>query len=180
MLLTFPALSIVLLLLLVFRNRKRRNIRLTQTVDSRLTEIFEEPYEERFYWWEAWRLIERFIVSGITVFLSNPIYRVIYLIPVFVFFAYFHFRMNPYKKSMYILRRLDTVSWLCLFINLGTNSARAVAYLYNVPNAESVNHALRAATVLEQLFSPLWYLIISFLKKKLVEKFPFLSFFECF
>ena len=180
MLLTFPVLSIVLLFVLILRNKKRRNIHLTQTVDERLIEIFEEPYKERFYWWEAWRLLERLIVSGITVFLSNPIHRVIYLIPIFLFFTYFHFRMNPYKKSMFILRRLDTISWLCLLINLGTNSARAVAYLYNVPDAESVNQALRVATILEQLCSPLWYLIISFVKKKLSEKFAFLSFFECF
>ena len=178
MFLTFP--SLIVLLIFKARSKKRNNIRLSQTVDGRLIEILEEPYKERFYWWEAWRLVERFIVSGIAVFLTNPIYRILYLIPVFVFFANFHFRMNPYNNSMYVLKRLDNFSWLCLFIHLGTNGMRAVAYIYDVPNVASISYALKAADVLEELFSPLWYLVISFVKKKILEKFLIATFLECF
>ena len=138
-------------------------------VDERLEEIFEQPYREKFFWWESWRLIERLIVSGIAVFLTNPIYRILYMTPVFVLLAYFHFRMNPYKRSMYILKRLDSVSWFCLFLHLFINGMRAVVYIYDVPNIDFISHALQAANILEHLFTPLWYLIISFLLKKLYE-----------
>ncbi|XP_066935564.1 uncharacterized protein [Clytia hemisphaerica] len=139
-------------------------------IGNRFTEIFEEPYRDKFFWWESWRLIERFIVSGIAVFLTNPIYRILYLTPVFASLSYFHFRMNPYKRSMYILKRLDMVSWFCLFVLLFINGMRAVVYIYDVPNIDFISHALEAANILENLFSPLWYLIISFIFKKLCEK----------
>ena len=53
--------------------------------------MFELPYKQQYVWWEAWRLMERFIIAGMSVFLTNPIYRIMY------------------KK------RLDAVSWVCLF-----------------------------------------------------------------
>uniref|UniRef100_A0A7M5XKV8 Uncharacterized protein n=1 Tax=Clytia hemisphaerica TaxID=252671 RepID=A0A7M5XKV8_9CNID len=118
-------------------------------IGNRFAEIFEQPYREKFFWWESWRLIERFIVSGIAVFLTNPIYRILYLTPVFASLSYFHFRMNPYKRSMYILKRLDTVSWFFLSIHLFINGMRAVVYIYDVPNIDFISHALEAAKILE-------------------------------
>ena len=52
-------------------------------IDERFKEIFEEPYKEKFVWWESWRLFERLIVSGMAVFLTNPIYRILYMTPIF-------------------------------------------------------------------------------------------------
>ena len=140
-------------------------------IEQRFAEIFEEPYRKNFFWWESWRLIERLIVSGTAVFLTNPIYRILYMTPVFAFLTYFHLRMNPYKRSMYILKRLDSVSWLCLSVHLFINGIRAVVYIYDVPNIDFINHALQAANILEEFFSPLWYLITSFIFNKLYDAF---------
>ena len=169
MFLTFPFFSVFMALSI--RNKKRNIVRLTQETDSRLIEIFEEPYKEKFYWWEAWRLTERFIVSGFAVFMTNPIDRILYLTPIFLIFAYFHFRINPYKRSMYILKRLDSVAWFCLFGNLGINGMRAIVYMYDVPNVAKINNTLHVANIFEQLFSPLWYLIISLIAKKVYDYF---------
>ena len=167
--LTFPSFSI---LNIIWRLKKKSNsINFNQNIDTQLKAIFEEPYKEEFYWWEAWRLFERFIVSGVAVFFINPIKRLTYLTPIFVFFVFFHFRLNPYKRSMPVLNKLDIVSWICLFINLGTNGMRAVVYIYNVQYVGSIKYALKAAEIMEQIFSPLWYLIVSLIKAKLVKKF---------
>ena len=140
-------------------------------VDERLKEILEQPYRKKLFWWESWRLVERLIVSGFAAFFTNPIYRILSLTPVFVLLTYFHFRMNPYKCSMYILKRLDSVSWFCLSLHLFINGIRAVVYIYDVPNVDFISNALQAANILENIFSPLWYLIISFIFKKVYEKF---------
>ena len=166
---TFPAFSI--LIVVYISNRKRNIVHLKHEDDDRLLEIFEEPYKKRFYWWEAWRLTERFIVSGIAVFMTNPIDRILYLLPVFAVFTYIHFRLNPFKRTMYILKRLDGVAWFCLLINLGINAMRAFAYIYDAPNVARVQNTLGVANIFEQIFSPLWYLIISFIAKKIYEKF---------
>ena len=129
--------------------------------------MFELPYKENCIWWEAWRLMERFIIAGLSVFLTNPIYRILYITPIFAFFCYLHRRVNPYKRSMFILKRLDAVSWICLFLLSLLSEMRAIAYIYNIPTVDSISYALQAADVSEQIFSPLWYLIISFIVTKL-------------
>ncbi|XP_066926182.1 uncharacterized protein [Clytia hemisphaerica] len=128
-----------------------------QKADGRLVEIFELPYKEKYFWWEAWRLMERFIVAGLSVFLTNPIYRILYITSAFALFSYLHRRVNPYKRTMFLLKRLDAVSWICLLLISLLNEMRAVAYIYNIPNVDSINHALKAADILEKVFSPLWH-----------------------
>ncbi|XP_066926100.1 uncharacterized protein [Clytia hemisphaerica] len=146
---------------------KKDNRHLHQKADDRLVEMFELPYKEKYIWWEAWRLMERFIIAGLSVFLTNPIYRILYITSLFALFWYLHKRINPYKRSMFILKRLDSVSWVCLFLLSLFNEMRAVAYIYNIPNVDSINYALKAANVFEQLFSPLWYFMISLIIRKL-------------
>ena len=72
---------------------------------------------------------------------------------------------------MFVLKRLDSVSWGCLFLLSLLNGMRAVVYMYEVPNTDSIKHALKAADILERIFSPLWYLIVSFIVKKVRERF---------
>ena len=74
--LTFP---IALFLRILFKRLVKREQRhIHQKANNRLVEIFEEPYKEKYVWWEAWRLMERFIVAGLSVFrsyLSNFMYH---------------------------------------------------------------------------------------------------------
>ena len=129
--------------------------------------MFELPYKKKYFWWEAWRLMERFIIAGLSVFLTNPIYRILYITAVFAIFCYLHRKLDPYKESMFILKRLDLVGWVCLFVSALLNGYRAVVYIYDIPNVDSINYALKAADVLENIFSPLWYVIISYILKLL-------------
>ena len=138
-----------------------------QVTDERLVEIADQPYKEKFIWWEGVRFMERFIIAALTVFLSNPIYRILYVTTVFAFFWYLHSKVSPYKRSMFLLKRLDAVSWVCLFILALLNQMRAVVYIYNIPNVDSIYYALKAAEILEQIFSPLWYFVIAFILMKL-------------
>ena len=137
---------------------------------DRLEEILAEPYKEQFVWWEAWRLSERLILTGISVFLINPVVRIFYMAPVIVLFFYVHFRMKPYKNSMFLLCRLDLVSFFCLCLHLISNTIRAIAYVYNLTADDFIASILEGSKYVEQIASPLWYLVVSFLAKKILEK----------
>ena len=96
--LTFPFVSYIDVLFKKFIRTEGRALH--ERVDDRLVEMFELPYKEKYIWWEAWRLMERFIIAGMSVFLTNPIaiYRVLYITLVFAFFCHLHRRVNPYKR----------------------------------------------------------------------------------
>ena len=142
-----------------------------QVVDDQLRELGSQHFKDKYIWWEGWRLMERFIIAALSVFLTNPIYRILYITPVFAFFWYLHSKISPYKRSMFLLKRLDAVSWVCLLIIALLNQMRAVVYIYNIPNVDSIYYALKAADILEQMFSPLWYFIIAYILMKLGKKF---------
>ena len=167
--LTFPITCFIRTVYGKCRRNTEENI--GQVTDERLAEIADQPYKEKFIWWEGVRFMERFIIAALTVFLSNPIYRILYITTVFAFFWYLHSKISPYKRSMFLLKRLDAVSWVCLFILALLNQMRAVAYIYNIRNVDTIFYALRAANVLEQIFSPLWYFIIAFILMKLSKRF---------
>ena len=44
-------------------------------INTSLENIFEEPYREKYFWWEAWIPYERLIVACITTFLIDPVTR---------------------------------------------------------------------------------------------------------
>ena len=97
--------------------------------------------------------------------------RILYIATVFTFFWYLHSKISPYKRSMFLLKRLDAVSWVCLLVLSLLNGYRAVVYIYEIRNVDSIYYALKAADILEQIFSPLWYFIIAFILMKLSQKF---------
>uniref|UniRef100_A0A7M5TUS6 Uncharacterized protein n=1 Tax=Clytia hemisphaerica TaxID=252671 RepID=A0A7M5TUS6_9CNID len=146
-----------------------------ELIYERLKESLEEPYRENLFWWETWRLLERLIIAALAVFAPYPLYRTLFMTPVFVVFTFLHYRINPYSKknktdSQCILQRLDIVSWICLSFHLFINGMRAVVYIYDVPNIDFIKNTLEACYILENLFSPLWYLIISYIATELYEK----------
>ena len=163
-LLTFPPLAVTAIACKKFIKKESRHLH--KKADDRLVEMFELPYKENYFWWEAWRLMERFIIAGLSVFLTNPIYRILYITAIFAFFCHLHRRLNPYKRTMFILKRLDAFSWVCLFFLSLLNGYRAVVYIYNIPRVDSIYYALKAADIFEQIFSPLWYFIIAFIFMK--------------
>ena len=167
--LMFPVLSLLRMIWKMKSGSETESI--PKDTDDRLAEIADQPYKEKYIWWEAWRFMERFIIAAFSVFLTNPIYRILYITTIFAFFWYLHSKVSPYKRSMFLLKRLDAVSWVCLFILSLLNEMRAVVYIYNIPNVDSIYYALKAADVIEQIFSPLWYFIIAFILMKVCQKF---------
>ena len=160
-----------------FSSKERRHhlsqssYNINRKIKFRFQEIFEEPYKSSFIWWEAWRLLERFVVTAFSIFIINPVLRTIYLAPILIFFLYFHFRMDPFKESMGILRQLDMVSYFCLCIHLVINSLRSVSYIYSLHDDELMISIEKAFSICEEIVSPLWYLILSMVGNKLIAKF---------
>ena len=159
MFLTFPSVALVMMSCKKFIKTESRHLH--EKADERLVEMFELPYKEQYIWWEAWRLMERFIIAGLSVFLTNPIYRILYITSLFALFCQLHRRVNPYKRSMFILKRLDAFSWVCLFLLSLLNEMRAIVYIYDIQKVDSIYYALRASNILEQIFSPIWYFIVA-------------------
>ena len=168
--------SIFILYLLIKAFNRTFDTRNTETHESKIIkkfeEIFEEAYEDKYWWWECWRLIERLFISVIVIFEINPIIRIFILSPVIIFLLWFHYTCKPFKKPMKILYRLDVISFMFLCLNLIINCARATIYFYDLPlNQYPINTVLTICVYFEEIFSPLWwllcYLIWSFLRKKI-------------
>ena len=70
---------------------------------------------------------------------------------------------------MFLLKRLDAFSWVCLFMLSLLNGMRAVVYIYNIPHVDTIYYALEAANILEQILSPIWYFIIALFISKVWE-----------
>ena len=178
---TFPPFKIIVFLTIRYSNfnfKIQSKGEDDKSINSRLEDIFEEPYRKNYFWWEAWALYERLIVACIATFLIDPVTRLYSLTPVFLLFLWFHNWAKPYKPSMKILFDLDILSYICLCFNLVSNMIRAVVYIYSLPSSQyPIEKALDVTRYLEFIFSPLWplivYLIVAFTMKKL-------NFLKCF
>ena len=73
---------------------------------------------------------------------------------VLLFLAYFHFRLKPYKDEMFVLYRLDIVSYICLFFQLLVSLIRVFVIVYGSPVKDTFDFQL------ESVLIPLWYLPI--------------------
>jgi len=71
---------------------------------------------------------------------------------------------------MFVLRRLDLVSFFCLCLHLISNTIRAIAYVYNITADDFIASLLEGSKYMEQIASPLWYLMFAYLAKKIGEK----------
>ena len=172
---TFPPMTIIVFLTIRYSNF---NVKIKskgedeENINSRLKDIFEEPYRKNYFWWEAWTLYERLIVACIVTFSTDPVIRLYSLTPVLVLFLWFHNWAKPYKPSMKILFNLDILSYICLCFNLVSNMIRAVVYIYSLPPLQYlIDKSLDVTRYLEFIFSPLWplivYFIVAFTMKKL-------------
>ena len=146
------------------------NVRTNKNIRNRFKEIFEEPYKTFFIWWESWRLLERLTITALNIFIINPLLRTIYLAPVLIFFLYFNLWMDPFKKSMNVVRKFDMVSYFCLCIHLVINSMRSVSYIYSLCDDELMMSIEKILGYTQEAFSPLWYLIVSFVGNKIYAK----------
>ena len=141
-------------------------------INKSLENIFEEPYSEKYFWWETWTLYERLIVACIATFLIDPVIRLCSLTPVLLLFLWFHNWAKPHKPSMKILFHLDVLSYICLCFSLVANMIRAIVYIYSLPLTQyPIDKALAVSQYLEYIFTPLWplilYFIVIFTMKKL-------------
>ena len=87
-----------------------------------------------------------------------------------IFFLFFHFRMNSFKESMPSLRQLDMMTYFCLCIHLVMNLMRSVSYIYNLHDDELMVSIEEIFSNCQEIVSPLWYLILNLLGKKLLDK----------
>ena len=102
-------------------------------INTSLKKFFEEPYREKYFWWETWILYERLIGACITTFLIDPVIRLCSLTPVLLLFLWLYNWAKPYIRSMNILFYLDVLSYICLCFSLISNMIRAIVFIYSLP-----------------------------------------------
>ena len=142
----------------------KKNIFFDKFTKTRLEEIFEEAYHEDFWWWEAWRIMEKLIFSCLAVLIHDLLKRIFTMAVVLIFLIYFHFRLNPYKREMPFLYRLDMASFVCLVFHLVLNLIRLFVVVYGSSVTETFNFHL------DSVLTPLWFLPLYFLFHKLKTK----------
>ena len=138
-----------------------KNVIFDQKARRQFQEIFEDPYRDQFWWWEMWRIVEKLIFSVLSVFIHNLLIRIYVMGVVLLFLAYFHFRLKPYKDEMFVLYRLDIVSYICLFFQLLVSLIRVFVIVYGSPVKDTFDFQL------ESVLIPLWYLPIYFFVYKI-------------
>ena len=143
------------------KKNKMKNVIFDQKARRQFQEIFEDPYRDQFWWWEMWRIVEKLIFSVLSVFIHNLLIRIYVMGVVLLFLAYFHFRLKPYKDEMFVLYRLDIVSYICLFFQLLVSLIRVFVIVYGSPVKDTFDFQL------ESVLIPLWYLPIYFFVYKI-------------
>ena len=79
--------SVPIFAILAWTGRIRRDKKNEERLfGNELFQMFEESYRSNFFWWESYRLYERFLMTAIITFVINPIKRTIILCPLFVLF----------------------------------------------------------------------------------------------
>ena len=163
--LAFP---IIVPIVFVFRmtsnSDSQESLVFDENAKSHLKEILEDPYKESFWWWEVWRIVEKLIFNTLAVFIHDVLTRIYVMTVVLIVLTYIHFRLNPYKKKMFILYRMDILSFICLFFHLEMNLIRAFVIVYGSPVKDTFDFYL------ESVLTQLWYLPIYFLIKKVTMK----------
>ena len=164
--LSFPIASPFVFIAITFYKRRQgiANVYVNEDAREHLEEIFEEPYKDHFWWWEGLKLVERLVLSAISVFVLDPLNRIFIMSVVLLVLAYLHFRLQPYKADMFVLYQLDIVSFMCLFFHLVVILIRTFVIVYGSPVKETFDFHL------ESVFTPLWYLVAYALVCKIRRK----------
>ncbi|XP_066923316.1 uncharacterized protein [Clytia hemisphaerica] len=134
-------------------------------IQEKLYETFETPYKTNMFWWEAWRLYERLILSFLATYLIDPVVRMTILAPIITIYLIIHYYVNPYKNN--VLTKLDLSSYFCLCLHAVINMFRSVVYIHSLPLQFPIDFGVKITNVMEEMFTPLWILLALLIHKKL-------------
>ena len=134
-----------------------------------LFQKFEQSYRPNFFWWESYRLVERLLVAAVVTFVINPVERLMILSPIFVMITIFHYLVNPYKRSLKLVKTLDLFSNAFLCLMLIVNIFRADVFTHNLSYQFPVDKVSKMVSYFEYIFSPWWIFIICFFINKFTK-----------
>ena len=140
-----------------------------EEIQEQLYETFETPYKTNMFWWEAWRLYERLILSFLATYLIDPVIRMVILAPIITIYLIIHYYVNPYKND--VLTKLDLSSYFCLCLHAVINMFRSVVYIHSLPLQFPINIGVKITNIMEEMFTPLWILLVLLIFQKLQKKF---------
>ena len=154
-----------------------KDTRNVSKVKKVLSEIFEESYRlktndsrEETVFYETWRLYQRVLLAVVATFWIKPIERITLLTPAVTLVIISYFVSKPYKPGMYILHWMEVFSFLGVFVCLINNMFRAVLYVYDINDEDTVTFVWKVFAVLDLLFSPICVLIYCFIIKPIYNK----------
>ena len=120
----------------------------------------------KYVFWEHWRLIQRLMLSMVTSYLKNPIYKIYLSSPLLLIFFVVYLKVKPFKRSLFVLHWLEVGSLIGICYQLLYNLLKSYLYLYDVPNKTHEELLLNFFRYTEFLFTPLFlfaaYLVCSF------------------
>ena len=121
-------------------------------------QLFEQPFREHVFCWDAWRLFQRLIIALFAVFLTNPLLRLGCIVLVTLFLLIVHLKVTPNKDHLVNFLETASLSSLCILVTV--NLFRSFLYVYNVNNDDAISKFWRIYVVLESILHPLIFLLI--------------------
>jgi len=169
--------------------RRKTNIDHNKRQFQRIREMYEEPYRlkhgstEKYVFWEHWRLIQRLVLSIITTYLKNPLWKIYMSSPVILSFFLVYLKVKPFKKTLFLLHWLEICSLIGLCYQMLYNLLKGYIYLYDAPNNINSDVLVKFFVYTEFLFSPLavfvLYLVGNLFYKHIHQKLFRGSSYEC-
>lgn len=143
----------------------KKNLKITNDHNvqqaAMIHKIFGAPYRpdnnnvERVSW-ESWRLVQRFILVVISIFVVNPLYKVTAMFPCIVLFTVIYIKVNPYKERYWVLHWLEISSLLNCFIVIAYSFFHAFYSVFsNAGSTEDVKSLVTALLHMELVLSPI-------------------------
>ena len=145
---------------------------------SRVLQAEEDLFcqNNRFLNWQCVQFYRTIAMNIATIFITNPVYRFLSLVPILsVFYAHDRSRC-PYKNDH--LNRLQAFSTLCLLFILVCNLVASVSFIADISMVNNVSSAVRICSIVEimlyglvPLYFPIWKvwdIVITIRRKKRV------------
>ena len=160
LLITFPPYSIYYIL----KNYNHANVELCQTREecSCVNEILKDNdsmfrLNDSFINWDVVLLLRSLVITTMTTFVINPLYRLLLLLVVF-FICLIHDRNMPFKNVH--LNRLLTMTSLCLSLLVTCNILPAYSYVSDISGIPGIGVIMTILSYLEDVFvfmlHPVW------------------------
>lgn len=134
-----------------------------------IKDLLTEPYrhiksnDDRYVFWESWRLIQRLMLATIATFVINPLERSCFLMPVVALFMVVYFKVLPFKQHLKLLHWLEVISLVSFCFVIVVSVFDGFFFSYNIPIGDPVPILSNFFVWVDAIVSPITLLVFYFM-----------------